>query len=112
MEVTIKVVLLVWCFHGMMKDLSDKFTIVFFNRILFEITGLYHSALNETWILSEDWNDSEIYILVIKCFCSVLLAMHISPTISSQLLFLHLFANAVILFFCSLSVVLRIKDLR
>ena len=45
-----------------MEDFCNKFTVVFLDRILFEITGWYDSALNETWSLSEDWSDSNICI--------------------------------------------------
>ena len=51
--------------------------------MLFEITVLYYSTLNEIWSLSEVWSDSDIYNLLIKCVCSVLLAMHIFSSISS-----------------------------
>ena len=37
-----------------MEDFCDKFTVVVLHRILFEITGWYDSALNETWSISKD----------------------------------------------------------
>ena len=45
---------LVWYFKGMIEDFSDKFTVVVLDRILFEITGWYGSALNENWSLLGD----------------------------------------------------------
>ena len=97
---------LVWYFNGMMEYFSEKFTLVVLNCILFKITGWHDSALNGTWSFSEDWSDSEICILLLKCFCSGLLAMHIFPSISSHFLFLLLFTNKVISSFCFVSMIL------
>ena len=80
----------------MMEYFSEKFTVVVLNRIFFKITGWHDSALNGTWSFSEDWSDSEICILLLKCFYSGLLAMHIFPSISSHFLFLLLFTNKFI----------------
>ena len=90
----------------MMEYFSEKFTVVVLNRIFFKITGWHDSALNGTWSLSKDWSDSEICILLLKCVCSGLLAMHIFLSIDSHFLFLHLFTNTVISSFCFVSMIL------
>ena len=44
----------------MVKDFSEKITVVILDKILFEITGWYDSALNDTWSLSKYLSDSDI----------------------------------------------------